>query len=200
MKKIIYAFICVLLAGSFAITAVKAATQTKRNQKLQNIQIQSKDIEATKLEVDLRRLNIELKKTLEDKNLNESKVQNLEKQIQDAQEREKALQSQLQAKAKAKADAIAKAAQAQSVALASTKTYAATGNADKDFIYMHESGNRTTAVNSIGCRGLGQACPGTKLPCGDDYACQDAWFTKYMQQRYGSWSNARAFWERNHWW
>lgn len=73
-------------------------------------------------------------------------------------------------------------------------------NEDKAFIYQHESGNRTTAVNSIGCRGLGQACPGSKLPCGDDYACQDAFFTKYAMDRYGSWANARKFWEANRWW
>ena len=68
------------------------------------------------------------------------------------------------------------------------------------FIYMKESGCRTTAVNSIGCRGIGQACPGSKLPCGDDYACQNAWFTNYALERYGSWANAHAFWLNNHWW
>lgn len=70
----------------------------------------------------------------------------------------------------------------------------------KMFIYMHESGNRPEAVNSTGCRGLGQACPGSKLPCGADYACQDAWFTNYMKSRYGTWVNAKAFWLANNWW
>lgn len=70
----------------------------------------------------------------------------------------------------------------------------------KAFIYQKESGNNPNAVNSIGCRGLGQACPGSKLPCGADYACQDAWFTGYMQQRYGSWTKAYQFWIKNHWW
>jgi len=68
------------------------------------------------------------------------------------------------------------------------------------FIYMKESGCRTTAVNSIGCRGIGQACPGSKLPCGDDYACQNAWFTTYALERYGSWANAHAFWLQHSWW
>lgn len=70
----------------------------------------------------------------------------------------------------------------------------------KAFIYMHESGNNPTAINSLGCRGLGQACPGSKLPCGDDYDCQDNYFTKYMIDRYGSWENAAAFWRVNNWW
>lgn len=68
------------------------------------------------------------------------------------------------------------------------------------FIYSHESGCRTTAVNSIGCRGLGQACPGSKLPCGADWACQDAWFKNYALQRYGSFLAAYNFWLAHRWW
>ena len=79
-------------------------------------------------------------------------------------------------------------------------SYPVSDDEAKMFIYMHESGNNPNAVNSLGCRGLGQACPGSKLPCGADYACQDAWFTQYMLNRYGSWNNARDFWLRNHWW
>lgn len=70
----------------------------------------------------------------------------------------------------------------------------------KAFIYQKESGNNPNAVNAGGCRGLGQACPGSKLPCGADYACQDAYFTKYAIDRYGSWTAAKAFWLENHWW
>lgn len=65
----------------------------------------------------------------------------------------------------------------------------------KAFIYGKESGNDPTAHNPDGCRGLGQACPGSKLPCSDtDYACQDAWFTGYMLDRYHSWYNAYIYW------
>lgn len=70
----------------------------------------------------------------------------------------------------------------------------------KLFIYMKESGNNPAAVNSTGCRGLGQACPGSKLPCGNDYACQDAYFTNYAISRYGSWYNAYLFWLSHNWW
>lgn len=68
------------------------------------------------------------------------------------------------------------------------------------FIYQHESGCRLNAINSIGCRGIGQACPGSKLPCGNDYACQNAFFTNYAMARYGSWYNAYVFWTANRWW
>jgi hypothetical protein len=69
-----------------------------------------------------------------------------------------------------------------------------------NYIYMHESGCSTTAINSLGCRGIGQACPGDKLPCGADYACQNAFFTSYALGRYGSWYNAYVWWLNNHWW
>lgn len=68
-------------------------------------------------------------------------------------------------------------------------------------IYMRESGCRTWAVNPGGCRGIGQACPGSKLPCSDDdFVCQHEWFTGYAMSRYGSWENAWAVWQRQHWW
>lgn len=67
-------------------------------------------------------------------------------------------------------------------------------------IYMHESGCNPSAVNGAGCRGIGQACPGSKLPCGADFACQHAWFTAYAYAVYGSWENAWAAWQRKGWW
>ena len=66
----------------------------------------------------------------------------------------------------------------------------------KRLVYHHESGNRTDAINpTSGACGIGQALPCSKLPCSlQDYACQDAWFTDYMTQRYGSWAKAWAYW------
>lgn len=83
----------------------------------------------------------------------------------------------------------------------------------KKFIYMHESGNVPCKINGggINCSGhptlacgLGQALPCSKLlvtcPNLNDYACQDRWFDTYAQRRYNGWVNARAFWEKMHWW
>jgi len=72
----------------------------------------------------------------------------------------------------------------------------------KMFIYLKESGNRPNAINaSSGACGLGQALPCSKMNCSlSDYACQDAFFTRYMKARYGTWNNAKAFWLRMHWW
>lgn len=69
------------------------------------------------------------------------------------------------------------------------------------FIYMKESGCRTDSVNSLGCRGIGQACPGSKLPCSNyDYPCQNRFFTAYAVNRYGGWQQAYNAWLRQHWW
>jgi hypothetical protein len=72
----------------------------------------------------------------------------------------------------------------------------------KAFIYNHESGNNTWAINtSSGACGLGQALPCSKMPCSlGDYTCQDQFFTAYMQQRYGTWEVARNFWLSRGWW
>jgi len=72
----------------------------------------------------------------------------------------------------------------------------------KMFIYLKESGNNPGAINkSSGACGLGQALPCSKMPCSlSDYACQDQFFTAYMQARYGTWENAKAFWLSHHWW
>lgn len=75
-------------------------------------------------------------------------------------------------------------------------------NSAKAFIYAHESGNNPGAINkSSGACGLGQALPCSKMPCSlSDYACQDNFFTAYMQGRYGTWENAQAFWLSHSWW
>lgn len=73
----------------------------------------------------------------------------------------------------------------------------------KGFIYMRESGNNPAARNAGGCLGLGQACPGSKLlaVCPDlDYACEDAFFTAYANNRYGGWGGAYEFWNTHGWW
>lgn len=69
------------------------------------------------------------------------------------------------------------------------------------YIYMHESGCDTDRYNSIGCYGIGQSCPKSKIAqCGADYACQNAWFSNYAEQRYGGWAGAYQFWINNHYW
>lgn len=93
---------------------------------------------------------------------------------------------------------------AAATTVAATTTDATSGvpdNAAKAYIYQHESSNNPDATNWLGCYGLGQDCNGLLKPlCGANYACQDAFFDNYAQQRYGGWANAQAFWVANHWW
>jgi len=73
-----------------------------------------------------------------------------------------------------------------------------------EYIFQHESTNRLSAVNSIGCIGLGQDCNGQlAVRCPNwttDQACQVSFFSEYAIRRYGSWSSAYNFWVSNHWW
>lgn len=187
---------------AFVALGISSITKTDNKLKLKDIQLKSTTTDLIELNLKYDVLNKKLEKELDSKDHNENKIKELEQEKQKLQDEQKKLQAELQAKAKAKSDAANKVAQAASIA--STKAYAATGcntgNKYKDFIYMKESTCNPAAVNSIGCRGIGQACPGTKLPCGADFACQDAWFTQYAMQRYGSWEAAYSFWIANNWW
>lgn len=74
-------------------------------------------------------------------------------------------------------------------------------NSAKAFIYSRESGNNPNATNPNGCYGIGQDCNGrVRSSCGADYACQDAYFSNYATNRYGSWEAAQAFWQSHGWW
>jgi len=76
-----------------------------------------------------------------------------------------------------------------------------TENSAKMFIYFRESRNNPSSVASNGACGLGQALPCSKMPCAlGDYTCQDKFFTSYMQNRYGTWEKAKAFWLSHNWW
>lgn len=121
------------------------------------------------------------------------------------------LNGQLQAK-RASQNVIAKATSAV-VSYIAPSAAASSPNDDKAFIYGKESGNSPCKINggSINCAGstylacgLGQALPCSKLlaVCPDlsNYGCQDSFFTNYMLGRYGSWSNAKAFWLAHSWW
>lgn len=113
----------------------------------------------------------------------------------------KDIESQLQAKAERKQQNVAYAASIPAQAPNPPITVAGCGdNPYATYIYQHESGCNLNAVNAGGCRGIGQACPGSKLPCGADYACQNAFFTAYANSAYGGWYPAYLAWLSKHWW
>lgn len=80
--------------------------------------------------------------------------------------------------------------------------YSGSGDQYMDWIFSKESGGNPTALNSIGCLGLGQACPASKLyaACPTlEVACQIQYFTNYAVSRYGSTYNAYLFWVSHSW-
>lgn len=188
-----YRILLATIVSAVLLLIVAAVTKTSNKVQLQQIDIKTK---AQEIEVKTKRAD-ELQKQLENAHGDLQKLKKIEEENKKLQEDIKALQAVKDEKARIAA------AEKKNLAdkLLNTQTaYAASGNFYKDFIYQHESGNNPSAVNSIGCRGLGQACPGSKLPCGADYACQDAWFTNYAMTRYGSWEAAYNWWLQNHWW
>lgn len=163
--------------------------------------LQFKTIELKSKEAQLIELNQKYDDVLKLQTKTEAEKQQQQEKIKQLESDRERLQRELQAKAnKYLADSQKLNTAALSAPKASAASNCNTGNPYKDFIYMKESGCRTTAVNSIGCRGIGQACPGSKLPCGDDFACQDRWFSNYAITRYGSWESAYNFWLKNRWW
>lgn len=177
LKKLSIALVITCLAVFAYVKVYPYTYDAKQAQKLQDT-IQ----QVQKLQQQTKQIKADSAQQQSDK---DKKLEELNKQLQQAQE-------QLQAKA---------ASKASTVYAAAAPSYAMPANGYKAYIYDHESGNNPGAVNSIGCRGLGQACPGSKLLCSDtDYTCQDEYFTNYAMQRYGSWENAYVFWVNNHWW
>lgn len=73
-----------------------------------------------------------------------------------------------------------------------------------DYIIGRESRWRPAVVNSSGCAGLGQACPGSKLASAcpnwqTDPVCQLKFFSGYAG-RYGGWQGAYQAWLIKGWW
>ena len=187
----------ILLLVVAAVIAVRHSNNSKVEYRNVKVQLDRNEEEQKKLEEDYKKLEGA-------KAGSEQKVQELEQKRQQLEKEKQDLEAQLQAKAELKARNLAYAAAAPKVPFTERQSGVVNcgGDPNKAFIYQKESGCNTAAINkSSGACGIGQALPCSKLPCSlSDFACQDAWFSNYAIQRYGSWANARAFWERNHWW
>jgi hypothetical protein len=203
MKHWRLALAALLIAG-FAGLGIHNIVANQNSLKLKDVQLKSTTTDLKNLELRYDILNKNLDKELHEKTLNQDRVKQLEQEKQELEQKKIELEQQLGAKKEA---ARVAAAQLNNAASFTATAYAAASvvsgcgdNSMANYIYMHESGCNLNAVNAGGCRGIGQACPGSKLPCGADYACQNAWFTNYANQRYGGWQGAYNFWLANHWW
>lgn len=203
MKKLI--FIAILLVG-FVSLGVSSLVNRDNKIQLQNIQLQSKQAEIKQLQIDYQKLDQKQDEIQKSKDASQSEVDKLKKEKEDLLKRQQELEAQVSAKREAQRLAQEKLNTAsQNVAQAVVPVASASPNCGdniyKQYIYHHESGCRTTAMNSIGCYGIGQSCPASKIAhCGTDFTCQDAWFSNYAIQRYGSWEGAYNFWLSHKWW
>lgn len=77
-----------------------------------------------------------------------------------------------------------------------------TNNAARNAIIRHESSGNPYAVNPVsGTTGLYQCMPSVHAcPRLGDVAGQHRWGEAYMKGRYGTWSNALAFWNSHNYW
>lgn len=210
-SKTIITVLGVLILSTFAYLAYKDAVSIWQDLHKQQQQIEE-------LNTQYEELDVELDRTKETKQQNEQELQKLEEEKQELERERQRLERELQAKVESEAR-VAAATQRSNTAVATTQTVQTTsttsqggamsGCGDNEYaayIYGQESGGRVTgncdpsAVNAGGCRGIGQACPGDKLPCGADYACQNQWFTQYAMSRYGSWAAAFNFHKAKGWW
>lgn len=198
MKRIAIVFAALALIG-YAALGIHTIVAKQELLNIKDVKLKSTTSELKDRQLQLDQINSKLDTELQKNNTDVQKQQELQNQIKD-------LQSQLQSRAdaKAKSDALASRAlnTVTGTATASAASYSTSPDEDKAFIYAHESGNNPGSVNaSSGACGLGQALPCSKMPCSmSDYACQDQYFTGYMTNRYGTWANARAFWQANRWW
>lgn len=193
-----------IVIALIAFTALGIQTFAQRENRIQfqEVQLKSKQTEIKQLQIDYDHLNDKQDEVQQNHQATEQELQQLQKEKDDLLKRQQELEQQLSAKQAAQKLAAEKLNSAASLsATASASGVCNTGNEYKDFIYNKESSCNPAAVNHIGCRGLGQACPGEKLPCSDDdWNCQDIYFSEYAMNRYGSWEGAYQFWLSHHWW
>lgn len=202
MKNKITLAVAVLLLLAFTILGITNIRTS--NQKIEFQQIELKDNS-----VKLKNLNEEYNKLLESKEVDQQKLDELQKQ---KEQLEKDLQAKIEKK---EADRIALQ---EASKIASPKASASSITGDKydwlrasgipdsewwavDSIVSRESSWNPNAVNkSSGACGLGQ-----QLPCGkwagawnDPVAALKAQYG-YVVARYGGYPQAVAFWNANHW-
>lgn len=187
-------FKLLIVASSALIISSGCSAAVSNYRQVQQTQDQIKTLQSQYDSVKKQKLELEKTKSEQKKQLDQ-KVKT-EKQLRDEIERLKVVRAE---QAKQKSLIATQTAYAAPAALSSV-IHGCGDNSYANFIYMHESGCNLNAVNAGGCRGIGQACPGSKLPCGADYACQNAFFTKYANATYGGWSGAYAFWQSHGWW
>lgn len=154
----------------------------------------------------------------DEKSENINSLEEENKSLQQEKENLELQKKELEAKLQAKLEAQKKAQEQQAVLASQKKTQipgtcrdwmSKAGITDFEnayYIFQRESNCNPTATNkSSGAYGVCQSLPANKMQsAGSDWQTnpitQMKWCQSYAQSRYGSWSNAVAFWKANNWW
>lgn len=195
------------LIFSILLNLTMGIAQSKR------ITIQEQEIQNKQVEIE--NLTDSVNKAQEQLDQNEITEKEFQQKIEKLNKEKEELNKQLQAKREAEE----KARKATVYAAEAPKTVQITGTCQEwmnkagitdqqnaYFIFMKESGcNPQSRNRSSGAYGVCQALPASKMvSAGSDYltnpVTQMKWCQSYALGRYGSWANAVAFWNRNHWW
>lgn len=201
MKRTSIIIASLLLLG-FISLGVRQAVTHNHQLRIDKVELESASTKLKALQLQYEKLDSTLDTELHNRTKDEQKIKQLESEKQQLDKQKQELEAQLQAKLDKKRQDAERSSQLAASFTGTATAAAASGNWYKDFIYQHESGNNPGAINaSSGACGLGQALPCSKMGCSlSDYACQDAWFTNYAMQRYGSWEAAYYFWVAHRWW
>ena len=226
MKKKLTILLTILFIGFVGI-GINDLRDNQVELQLKEVQLQDRALELNQLKLDKEQLNQKFEEAINEKDINTERVEQLEKEKLDLEERTRQLESDLQAKREREASdrqlatvGITKKASAQSPAVTVTgnkETWLrASGIPESewwavDSIVSRESGWKPCAYNpgrndcnaspTSAC-GLAQS-----LPCGKqakyghwtDPVANLKWQYEYVTARYGGYPQAVAFWNVNHW-
>lgn len=190
--------LAIVLLVAFAGLGINNLNHTHQKLQLEQIELKSTSTKLKELNLRYNRLDQQLDNS---QKLNDKQVKQLEDEKSKLEQEKSDLEQQLQAKAAAKQKLASAQSNLVNAITGASTAYAESGidcssqTTSKAFIYCHESGNVADKWNGSGCYGLGQDCNNIVYNrCKSDYACQDQYFTEYMQRRYGSWDAAKAHW------
>ena len=199
-KKLALAFVIVIIATATYLQYLAPHTLEAK---------QRVELESTQHQL------IETKRTLQDqKTLDAQQDAEKQKQLEEIQKKLEETEKALQAKRSTPTSTVAYAAEAPTSTPA--KQYTGGGNKDAwmaaagipqdqwgyvDSIVSRESSWNPNAVNaSSGACGLAQALPCSKMgPNWSDPVVALKWQYNYVNNRYGGYPQAVAFWNANHW-
>lgn len=176
--------IVVIIIIVISMFIIRDTNKNKHQIQLKKIELNNTQLKLNNLEKSYNKLNTDSKAT--------------EQERLKLEEEKKDLQTQLEAKRLLK--------EQEKVYAASLPVYVGNcgDNEYAHYVYMHESSCSITAVNSIGCVGIGQSCGGgLEAACPDwqtNYDCQNSYFSSYASRRYGGWEQSYNRWLSFNWW